>query len=89
MTDVLRNQWGFDGFVVTDYTAIAEMVDHGIGDLQEVTARALKAGTDMDMVADGFIGTLEKSLKEGKVSMQDIDTACRRMLEAKYKIRSV
>ena len=59
MTDVLRNQWGFDGFVVTDYTAIAEMVDHGIGDLQEVSARALKAGTDMDMVADGFIGTLE------------------------------
>ena len=86
MTDVLRNQWGFDGFVVTDYTAIAEMVDHGIGDLQEVSARALKAGTDMDMVADGFIGTLEKSLKEGKVSMQDIDTACRRMLEAKYKL---
>lgn len=86
MTDVLRKQWGFDGFVVTDYTAIAEMVDHGIGDLQEVSARALKAGTDMDMVADGFIGTLEKSLKEGKVSMQDIDTACRRMLEAKYKL---
>ena len=67
MTDVLRNQWGFDGFVVTDYTAIAEMVDHGIGDLQEVSARALKAGTDMDMVADGFIGTLGK-VAEGRKS---------------------
>lgn len=86
MTDVLRNQWGFDGFVVTDYTAIYEMADHGIGDLQEVSARALKAGTDMDMVSDGFIGTLEKSLKEGKVTMEDIDRACRRMLEAKYKL---
>lgn len=86
MTDVLRNQWGFDGFVVTDYTAIYEMTDHGIGDLQEVSARALKAGTDMDMVSDGFIGTLEKSLKEGKVIMEDIDRACRRMLEAKYKL---
>lgn len=86
MTDVLRNQWGFDGFVVTDYTAIYEMTDHGIGDLQEVSARALKAGTDMDMVSDGFIGTLEKSLKEGKVTMEEIDRACRRMLEAKYKL---
>jgi beta-glucosidase len=86
MTDVLRNQWGFDGFVVTDYTAIAELIDHGIGDLQEVSARALKAGTDMDMVADGFIGTLEKSLKEGKVTEADIDKACRRILEAKYKL---
>jgi len=71
---------------VTDYTAISEMIDHGIGDLQEVSARALTAGTDMDMVADGFIGTLEKSLKEGKVTEADIDKACRRILEAKYKL---
>ena len=60
------------------------MIDHGIGDLQEVSARAWPAGTDMDMVADGFIGTLEKSLKEGKVTEADIDKACRRILEAKY-----
>lgn len=86
MTDVLRKQWGFNGFVVTDFTAIAEMIEHGIGDLQEVSARALKAGTDMDMVSDGFMGTLEKSLKEGKVTETDIDKACRRILEAKYKL---
>lgn len=86
MTDVLRKQWGFDGFVVTDYTAISEMIAHGIGNLQEVSARALKAGTDMDMVSDGFIGTLEQSLKEGKISETDIDKACRRILEAKYKL---
>lgn len=86
MTDVLRKQWGFNGFVVTDFTGIAEMIQHGIGDLQTVSARALNAGIDMDMVSDGFVGTLKQSLKEGKVSMQAIDGACRRILEAKYKM---
>ena len=86
MTEVLRDRWGFDGFVVTDYTAISEMMNHGMGDLQTVSALALKAGTDMDMVADGFLGTLEQSLNEGKVTMEDIDKACRRILEAKYKL---
>lgn len=86
MTEVLRDRWGFDGFVVTDYTAISEMTNHGMGDLQTVSALALKAGTDMDMVADGFLGTLEKSLNEGKVTLEDIDKACRRILEAKYKM---
>ena len=86
LDDVLRRQWGFDGFVVTDYTAIMEMTNHGLGDLQQVSALALNAGTDMDMVADGYIGTLEKSLHEGKVTMQEIDKACRRILEAKYKL---
>lgn len=86
MTDVLRDRWGFDGFVVTDYTAISEMIAHGMGDLQQVSAMSLSAGTDMDMVADGFLTTLEKSLKEGKVTMAEIDNACRRILEAKYKL---
>lgn len=85
MTDVLRNQWGFKGFVVTDYTGIIEMVDHGIGDLQQVSARALNAGIDMDMVSEGF-ETLPKSLAEGKVTMAEIDRACRLILEAKYKL---
>lgn len=86
MTDVLRDRWGFDGFVVTDYTAILEMIDHGMGNLQEVSAMSLHAGTDMDMVSDGFLTTLEKSLKEGKTTIDDIDKACRRILEAKYKL---
>lgn len=86
MTDVLRGRWGFDGFVVTDYTAISEMIAHGMGDLQQVSAMSLNAGTDMDMVADGFLTTLEKSLKEDKVAMTEIDKACRRILEAKYKL---
>jgi beta-glucosidase len=86
LTEVLRDRWGFDGFVVTDYTAISEMTNHGMGDLQTVSALALTAGTDMDMVADGFLGTLEQSLNEGKVTMEEIDKACRRILEAKYKL---
>jgi beta-glucosidase len=85
-TDVLRKRWGFKGFDVTDYTGINEMVAHGLGDLQTVSALALKAGIDMDMVGEGFLTTLKKSLQEGKVTMADIDQACRRVLEAKYKL---
>lgn len=86
VNDVLRKQWGFDGFVVTDYASIHEMATHGVGDLASSSARALRAGTDMDMVAKGFIGTLEQSLANGQVSMADINQACRRVLEAKYKL---
>lgn len=86
MTDLLRRQWGFKGFVVTDYTAINEMIDHGMGDLQNVSMLALKAGVDMDMVGEGFLTTLKRSLQEGKITQKDIDDACRRVLEAKYKL---
>lgn len=86
LTDVLRGMWGFDGFVVTDYTAILEMTDHGMGNLQQCSAQALKAGTDMDMVAEGFNGTLAQSLREGAVDMGQIDAAVRRILEAKYRL---
>ncbi len=84
MTEVLRNLWGFKGFVVTDYTGINEMIDHGMGNLQEVSALALQAGIDMDMVGEGFLTTLASSLREGKVTLQQIDHACRLILEAKY-----
>jgi len=86
MTDVLRKQWGFKGFVVTDYTGINEMVDHGMGDLQKVSALALNAGVHMDMVGEGFLSTLKKSLAEKKVTLAQIDEACRLILEAKYKL---
>ncbi|AEM71826.1 Beta-glucosidase [Allomuricauda ruestringensis DSM 13258] len=84
LTDLLRTQWGFDGFVVSDYTSLNEMVPHGLGDLQAVSALALKAGLDMDMVGEGFLTTLKKSLDEGKITAEDITKACRRVLEAKY-----
>ena len=86
MTDVLRKQWGFKGFVVTDYTGINEMEAHGLGDLKTVSALALNAGIHMDMVGEGFLTTLKKSLSEGKVTLQQIDNACRLILEAKYKL---
>ena len=86
LTDVLRDQWKFDGFVTTDYGSIEEMINHGFGDLKHNSALALKAGTDMDMCAQGFVKTLEASVHDGSVSEADIDTACRRILEAKYKL---
>lgn len=86
MTEVLRNQWGFKGLVVTDYTAINEMINHGIGDLQTVSTMSLNAGSDMDMVGEGFLTTTKKSLDEGKVKIETINQAVKRILEAKYKL---
>lgn len=86
MTDVLRKQWNFKGFVVTDYTGINEMIDHGMGDLQQVSALAMNAGIDMDMVGEGFLKTLKQSISEGKVKEQAVNDAARRILEAKYDL---
>ncbi|MFV8280086.1 beta-glucosidase BglX [Christiangramia marina] len=86
LTELLRDRWGFDGFVVSDYTSVNEMIAHGLGDLKAVSALSLKAGLDMDMVGEGFLTTLGKSVKEGKVSEEEITTAARRILEAKHKL---
>ncbi len=86
LTEVLRDRWGFDGFVISDYTSVNEMVAHGMGDLQSVSALALKAGVDMDMVGEGFLITLNQSLEEETVTEEVINRACRRVLKAKYKL---
>ncbi len=86
LTELLREQWGFYGFVVSDYTSVNEMIDHGLGDLQAVSALSLNAGLDMDMVGEGFLTTLEQSLEQGLISEEAINMACRRILEAKYKL---
>jgi beta-glucosidase len=84
--DVLRKQWKFNGFVVSDYTGIPEMTNHGMGDFQTVNALAMNAGVDMDMVGEGFLNTLKKSMSEGKVSLAQINKACERILLAKYDL---
>ena len=86
LTELLREEWGFDGFVVSDYTAINEMVNHGIGDVETVSCRALNAGLDMDMISHAYIEHIKNGLEKGLVSMKEIDASCRRMLEAKYKL---
>jgi len=84
--DVLRKQWKFGGFVVSDYTGIPEMTNHGMGDYQTVNALAMNAGVDMDMVGEGYINTLKKSMDEGKVTLAQINKACERILAAKYDL---
>ena len=86
LNDVLRRQWQFDGFVVTDYGSIGEMTNHGLGDVLHNSAMALAAGTDMDMCTTGFLNQLETALAQGLVTEQQIDVACRRVLEAKWKL---
>ena len=86
ITDLFRERWGFEGFVVSDYTSVNEMIAHGMGDLQDVSALAINAGLDMDMVGEGFLTTLKKSVEEGKVSEEQITKAARRILEAKHKL---
>ena len=87
MTDVLRKQWGFKGLLVTDYESIKEMLKHGTAaNLKEASEQVLKAGTDMDMCSSAFVKHLAQSVEKGKVSEEDINTACRRILEAKYKL---
>ena len=86
MTDLLRKQWGFQGFVCTDYTAIPELIDHGMGNAEQVAALALNAGIDQDMVGEEFLKYTALNLKSGAVSKAQLEAACRRILEAKYKL---
>ena len=86
MDTLLRKKWHFDGFVVTDYTGLNEMVDHGIGDTLQAAVQAIRAGIDMDMVSEGFINELKQALRKGLIMESTIDKACRQVLEAKYKL---
>ncbi|MFZ4542913.1 MAG: glycoside hydrolase family 3 N-terminal domain-containing protein [Saprospiraceae bacterium] len=87
LRDVLRKELGFKGFVVTDYTAINEMVKHGIvADEKAAGELALNAGVDMDMQGVVFFNYMEKSVKEGKVKMADLDQAVRNILAVKFKL---
>lgn len=86
LDNVLRRQWNFGGFVVTDYGSIGEMVTLGYGDLKASALQAMRAGTDMDMCSNAFSKYLKEAVDEGSISMAEIDNAVRRVLEAKYKL---
>lgn len=86
LDDVLRKAWGFDGMVVTDYNSINDMATLGLAEAPEAAAMSLKAGTDMDMVSNTYLGTIADSYEKGLVTIAEIDSACRRVLEAKYRL---
>ena len=87
LTDLLRKEWGFRGFIVTDYTAINELVAHGVAsDLKSAAELAFNAGVDLDMEGSAFLDHLPGLLKEQKVSIDQIDEAVRRILRAKIQL---
>jgi len=87
LTKILRDEWGFKGFVVTDYTSINEMVPHGFAaDEKQAGEEALNAGVDMDMQGSVYYNYLKQSLSEGKVTQAEIDSAVKRILRIKYDL---
>jgi beta-glucosidase len=87
LTDLLKEQWGFDGFVVSDYNCIQELIAHGLAaDYKQAAELAVNAGLDMDMASESIAGAMKQLVEEGKVPMSRIDDACRRVLEVKYDL---
>jgi len=86
LTDVLRGEWGFDGFVVSDWDSVKELIQHGVAeDEAEASVMALRAGVEMDMVSGVYLKTLAASLQAGKISLEEIDEAARRILRIKHR----
>lgn len=86
LTELLREDWGFNGFVVSDYTGVTEMIAHGMGDSTMVASQALRAGNDMDMVSEALLKKVKNGLESQLITEGEIDLACRRILEAKFKL---
>lgn len=87
LKDVLRDEWGWDGMVVTDWNSAGEMIAHGFSrDLKHSAEQAVNAGVDMDMMSYGFIQYMEDLVKEGKVSEAEIDRAVRNILKLKFEL---
>lgn len=85
--DLYRKQWGFKGFVVSDYTAINELVPHGVAkNLFDADVLAFNAGVDMDMMGTGYVSNLKKAVEEGLVSKKEIDKSVYRILKAKFEL---
>ena len=87
VNDVLRGEWGFDGFVVSDWASIYEMVNHGYAENNKHAGElAINAGVDMDMMSYSYISHIEELINEGKVSMETIDNAVRNILRIKIRL---
>lgn len=86
LTDLLRKQWGFKGFITSDHSAVKELSNHSLGDEREVSAKALLAGVDFDMGSRSYVAQLENAVKCGLVSEADVDVSCRRILMVKAKL---
>ena len=83
--DILRDAWGFNGLVVTDYTAILELISHGYAkDLKHAAQLSLDAGIDMDMISEAFVMHLKELVEEGSISENQVDVAVARILEMKF-----
>ena len=87
MTDLLRRELGFNGFVVTDYSSINEMVNHGVAeDLKDAARLAVRAGVNMDMVGNGYLKYMKELVEEGKISVREIDDLCAQVLAMKFRL---
>lgn len=87
LTEILRDEWGFDGFVVSDYTGVMEMINHGTSkDLEDASIQALNAGNDMDMQSGGYSEFLKKAVEDGRISRKTLDNAVRRVLTVKARL---
>ena len=87
LKDVLRNEWKYDGMVVTDWASTAEMISHGFcKDEKEAALKSVDAGIDMEMVSGTFIRHLEELVKEGKISEAAINNAVRNILRLKFRL---
>ena len=87
LKDILRDEWGWDGMVVTDWNSAGEMIAHGFSrDLPHTTEQAINAGVDMDMMSYGFTQYAEQLVKEGKISEKEIDRAVRNILKLKFEL---
>ena len=87
LKDILRDEWGWDGMVVTDWNSAGEMIAHGFSrDLKHTAEQAVNAGVDMDMMSYGFIQYIEELVKEGKIAEKEIDRAVRNILKLKFEL---